>query len=131
MYCSAEVLLRDSNLFSSISKIIFLNPKSQKVIYSLIHDCLNRCQATFVILPDVVFNMHGSHGDFETHPKPGIKFGSLVVVEFFIQKIPNPILKIQILEVSLHVHSELQKNSFSYKNGNTPHIFSHTQKNPI
>ena len=53
--------------------------------------------------------MHGSHGNFETHPKPGVKFGGLVIVEFFIQKIPYPIFKIQILEVSLHVHSELQK----------------------
>ena len=114
-----------------ISKIIFLNPKSQKVIHSLIHDCLNRCHGTFVVLSDVVFNMHGSHGDFEAHPKPGVKFGCLVVVEFFIQKIPNPILKIQILEVSLHVHSELQKIVLVIKM-EILHTFFHThKKNPI
>lgn len=63
--------------------------------------------------------MHGSHGNFETHPKPGVQFGGLVVVEFVIQKMPNPILKIQILEVSLHVQYQLQKKSFLRKNGVT------------
>ena len=74
-----------------------------------IYDDLNRGHGIFVILPYVVFNMHGSHGNFETHPKPGVQFGGLVVVEFVIQKMANPILKIQILEVSLHVQYELQK----------------------
>jgi hypothetical protein len=59
--------------------------------------------------------MHGCHGNFETHPKPGVKFGGLVVVELFIQKMPNPILKIQILEVSLRIQYELEKNSFIIK----------------
>ena len=92
---------------------------------------LNRCHGTFAILPDVVFNMHGSHGDFETHPKPGVKFGCLVVVEFFIQKIPNPILKIQILEVSLHVHSELQKIVLVVKMEILQTFFHTHNKNPI
>ena len=74
--------------------------------------------------------MHGSHGNFETHPKPGVKFGGLVIVEFFIQKIPYPIFKIQILEVSLHVHSELQKIVLVIQI-EILNTFFHTQKNSI